>query len=60
MAGPFGKPHAMAHKGLRAKATPDRDEQNLGRDSGSGGIVYSPPTPSDVPTSMADLVAWLR
>jgi Fic family protein len=54
------KLHAMVHQGLRAKPTPYREEQNLVRDSGSGGIVYAPPKSSDVPTLMDDLVAWLR
>ncbi len=54
------KLHAMVHEGMRAKPTPYREAQNFVLDSASGGIVYAPPTPGDVPTLMGALVEWLR
>lgn len=44
----------------RPSPTPYRDEQNVIRDSVSGGIVYMPPEAKDVPELMRDLVAWVN
>ncbi len=44
----------------RLRATPYRTQQNVIRDSGSGGNVYLPPEPQDVPALMADLVVWVN
>lgn len=54
------KLHAVVHKGLRTKPTPYREAQNFVLDAASGGIVYAPPEPVDVPELMAHLVEWLR
>jgi Fic family protein len=51
--------HGLIERGVRAKATPYRDGQNVIRDSLSGGIVYLPPEARDVPALMAGLVAWV-
>lgn len=50
--------HGLAFHG-RNRGTPWRDGQNVIRDSSSGRIVYMPPEAADVPTLMAELVAWL-
>jgi Fic family protein len=42
-----------------ARETPYREEQNVIKNSISGDIVYMPPTAKDVPSLMADLIAWL-
>ncbi|HEY7213439.1 MAG TPA: Fic family protein [Thermoanaerobaculia bacterium] len=44
----------------RTRPTPYRDGQNAIRDSESGALVYLPPEAKDVPSLMADLVAWIR
>jgi Fic family protein len=51
--------HALVDKGPRRKPTPYREAQNSVRDSSSGGLVYLPPTPEDVPRLMAELVEWI-
>ena len=53
------KLHALIFTGPRARPTPYRDGQNAIRDAGSGAIVYLPPEAVDVPTLMAELVAWI-
>ena len=50
--------HGLVMTG-RATPTPYREGQNVIRDSKSGGIVYLPPEASDVPTLMAELIAWI-
>ncbi len=52
--------HSLVEYGVRAKATPYRDGQNVIRDSISGGIVYLPPEAKDVPALMAGLVSWVN
>ena len=52
--------HALVEKGKRAKPTPYRTEQNVIRDSASGGIVYLPPEAKDVSDLMAAMVRWVR
>lgn len=42
------------------RATPYRSEQNVIRDSQTGGMVYMPPEAKDVPELMAELVAWIN
>lgn len=44
----------------RVRATPYRAEQNVIRDSRTGGIVYMPPEAAAVPKLMGELVAWLN
>lgn len=51
--------HGLVIKG-RAVPTPYRDGQNVIRDSRSGAMVYLPPEARDVPTLMAELVAWIK
>ena len=51
--------HGLVMHG-RNKSFPYRDQQNVIRDSASGGIVYLPPEPRDVPGLMRDLVAWIN
>jgi Fic family protein len=53
------KLHALLYQGRRAKSTPYRDGQNVIRTTG-GEIVYMSPEAEDVPTLMAELVAWLH
>jgi Fic family protein len=54
--------HALVMAGgkARAKPTPYRDEQNVIRDSRTGGIVYMPPEAKFVPELMAQMVAWIN
>lgn len=54
--------HALVMAGgkKRCKPTPYRDGQNVIRDSGSGGIVYMPPTAGDVPVLMKEMVGWVN
>lgn len=54
------KLHALIFTGPRARSTPYRDGQNAIRDAASGAIVYLPPEAADVPSLMADLVAWIE
>lgn len=51
--------HGLVIEG-RASPTAYRDGQNIISDSLSGSIVYLPPEASDVPTLMAELVAWVN
>ncbi len=50
--------HGLVSDG-HARETPYREEQNVIKNSISGDIVYMPPTAKDVPSLMADLIAWL-
>ncbi len=50
--------HGLAFHG-KNRNSPYRDGQNVIRDSASGRIVYLPPEAADVPSLMADLVAWV-
>lgn len=50
--------HALV-LGSGQKATPFRGEQNVIRNSLTGGIVYLPPVAADVPALMEDLVSWI-
>lgn len=43
-----------------ARATPYRSEQNVIKNSETGGIVYMPPTAKDVPGLMAEMVSWIN
>jgi Fic family protein len=52
------KLHAMVDKGARRRPTPHRLAQNFVTDSTTGHIIYAPPEAQDVPSLMADLVAW--
>ncbi len=51
--------HALVEKGLRAKASVYRKEQNVIKESTTGKIVYLPPEAKDVPKLMSDFVAWV-
>ena len=53
------KLHALVFTGPRSRSTPYRDGQNVIRDAATGAIVYLPPQTADVPSLMADLVAWI-
>jgi Fic family protein len=46
--------------GGKARATPYRAEQNVIKNSGTGGIVYLPPVAKDVSPLMASLVSWVN
>ncbi len=50
------KTHAVVEKGLRAKPTPYRTEQNAIRDSLTNAIIYLPPEAKDVQPLMKGLV----
>lgn len=54
--------HALVMNGgsTRVKPTPYRDGQNVIRDGFTGALVYMPPEAKDVPTLMAQLVAWIE
>jgi len=52
------KTHAIVEKGLRARPTPYRTEQNVIRDSSTNAIIYLPPEAKDVPELMKGLVDW--
>lgn len=52
--------HGLVERGLRARATPFRDGQNVIRDGATGAIVYLPPEAKDVPSLMAGLVSWVQ
>jgi len=51
--------HALV-MGSGAKATAFRSEQNVIKNSETGGIVYMPPAAKDVPALMADMVDWIN
>jgi len=51
--------HALVYTGPRSRPTPYRDGQNAIRDAATGALVYLPPTADEVPTLMADMVAWI-
>jgi Fic family protein len=51
--------HGLVIEG-RSFSTPYRDGQNVIRDSVSGAIIYMPPEAKDVPSMMADLIAWIN
>jgi Fic family protein len=51
--------HALV-MGSGAKAALFRNEQNVIKNSETGGIVYMPPAAKDVPALMADLVGWVN
>lgn len=53
------KIHALVENGKNAKPTPYRPEQNVIKDSMTGGIVYLPPEAKDVPGLMKELVNWV-
>lgn len=50
----------MGNGKTRTKPTPYRDEQNVIRDSRTGGIVYMPPEAKFVPELMSQMVDWLN
>lgn len=52
--------HALVERGSRAKPTPYRDGQNVIRDASTGRIVFLPPEAKDVPSLMAQMVAWAK
>ena len=52
--------HALVEKGLRAKPSGYRREQNVIRDSDTGRIVYLPPESKDVPKLMSAFVSWVN
>ena len=52
--------HAIVVNGKRNKPTQYRTEQNVIRDSASGGIVYLPPEAKDVSALMGSMVRWVR
>ncbi len=54
--------HALVMAGgkTRAKPTPYRAEQNVIRDSRTGGIVYMPPDAKFVPELMTQMVRWIN
>ena len=51
--------HGLVMTG-KEKPTPYRDDQNVIRDSASGGIVYMPPEGKDVSNLIAQLLAWIN
>ncbi len=51
--------HALV-MGNGLKASPFRTEQNVIKNSETGGIVYLPPVAQDVPRLMAELVEWVE
>jgi len=52
------KTHSIVEKGLRAKPSAYRTEQNVIRDSLTNAIIYLPPEAKDVPELMEGLVNW--
>jgi len=54
------KIHALVEKGKKAGPTPYRPEQNVIKDSKTGGIVYLPPEVKDVPGLMKEFVNWVK
>lgn len=62
--GPIQEVQARRIHGLvmtgRARATPYRDGQNVIRDASAGEIVYMPPEAPEVPSLMAELIAWIN
>ena len=52
------KTHSIVEKGLRAKPSAYRSEQNVIRDSLTNAIIYLPPEAKDVPELMGGLVNW--
>ena len=52
------KTHSIVEKGLRAKPSAYRTEQNVIRDSLTNAIIYLPPEAKDVPELMGGLVNW--
>jgi Fic family protein len=50
--------HGLVMTG-RKSPSPYRDGQNVIRDSATGEIVYMPPEAGDVPSLMAEFVAWI-
>ncbi len=54
------KIHALVESGKKGKSTPYRPQQNVIKDSMTGGIVYLPPEAKDVPGLMKKLVNWVK
>ena len=51
--------HGLVISG-RQKASAWRKQQNVVRDARTGGIIYLPPEPGDVPGLMKELVQWVN
>jgi len=51
--------HGIVHKG-KVTPSPYRDGQNVIRDAATGGVVYMPPEPVDVPVLMSELFEWIN
>ena len=52
--------HAIVMSGIRSRAIPYRDGQNVIKYSLSGSIIYLPPEAQDVPALMQEMTAWIN